>query len=127
MLNDKTIALCSGKNFAALTTLFADGTPQTQVMWIGCDDEHLLINTEIHRAKFKNVEHDPRVTVTIWDAANPYSYVEVRGRVIGTVGGPEARAHIDSLAQKYTGKDYANQVTSERVILRIAADRELIH
>lgn len=127
MLNEKTIALCSAANFATLTTLFGDGTPQTQVMWVGCDDDHVLINTEIHRAKFNNVEADPRATVTVWDVEDPYSYVEVRGRVVETVGGDEARAQIDALAQKYTGADYAREVTSERVILKIAPDREVIH
>lgn len=127
MLNEKTKALCSGANFAALTTLFGDGTPQTQVMWVGCDDDHVLINTEIHRAKFKNVEADPRATVTVWDAKDPYSYVEVRGRVVGTIRGEEARANIDGLARKYTGADYAPTVTSERVVLKIAPDREVVH
>lgn len=127
MLHERTRELCEGPNFAALTTLFADGDPQTQIMWVGCDDDHVLINTEIHRAKFKNVERDPRVVVTVWDAATPYSYVEVRGRVVETIGGEEARADIDRLARKYTGTDYANEVTSERVILRIAPDRELVH
>jgi len=41
------------------------------------------------------------------------------------VTGDEARAHIDELAQKYTGQDYANPIQSERVILRIAPDRQL--
>ena len=127
MLHERTRELCEGPNFAALTTLFADGDPQTQIMWVGCDDDHVLINTEIHRAKFKNVERDPRVVVTVWDATTPYSYVEVRGRVVETIGGEEARAAIDRLARKYTGTDYANEVTSERVILRIAPDRELVH
>ncbi|HSL58214.1 MAG TPA: PPOX class F420-dependent oxidoreductase [Acidimicrobiales bacterium] len=127
MLHDKVISLCQAKNFAALTTLFPSGQPQTQIMWVDSDGEHVLINTEVHRAKFTNVEADPRVTVTVWDVANPYSYVEVRGRVVATVRGDEARADIDRLAQKYTGKDYASEVTSERVILKIAADRQVIH
>ena len=127
MLHERTRALCEGPNFAALTTLFADGDPQTQIMWVGCDDDHVLINTEVHRAKFKNIERDPRVVVTVWDAATPYSYVEVRGRVVDTITGDAARADIDRLARKYTGADYANEVTSERVILRIAPDRELVH
>ena len=127
MLDDRTRSLCEGANYAALTTLFADGDPQTQIMWVGCDEDHVLINTEIHRAKFKNIERDPRVTVTIWESGNPYSYVEVRGRVTDIVRGDAARANIDELAQKYTQADYANEVTSERVVLRITPDRELIH
>ncbi len=127
MLDPRTRELCEGPNFAALTTLFADGDPQTQIMWVGCDEDHVLINTEVHRAKFKNIERDPRVTVTIWDNQSPYSYVEVRGRVVETVRGDAARAGIDELAQKYMGTNYTNDITSERVVLRIAPDRELVH
>jgi len=127
MLDPKTRALCQGPNFAAFTTLFADGTPQTQMMWVGSDDTHLYINTEVHRAKFRNVERDPRVTVTVLDHSDAYSYVEVRGRVVDTISGDDARNHIDELAHRYTGAAYANEVGSERVILKIAADRELVH
>ena len=127
MLHDKVRTLAEGANFAALTTVLPDGQPQTHIMWVGCDDEHLIINTEVHRRKFKNIERDPRVTVTIWDADNPYSFVEVRGRVVETVTGDEARGNIDALSQKYMGRDYASDIQSERVILRIAPDRQVIH
>ena len=122
-LDDRVKALATGRNFGALTTLFADGTPQTQVMWVDADDEHVLVNTEVHRAKYRNVQADPRVTVTIWDAENPYRYAEVRGRVTDEIGGEEARAHIDRCAQRYTGADYAPEIQSERVVLRITPDR----
>ena len=125
MLDDKIRALATdGKNFAAVTTLMPDGTPQTTPLWIDADDEHLLLNTEVHRQKFKNVSRDPRVTVAIIDAANPYSYGEVRGEVVETVTGPEARAHIDALSQKYQGTDYGNPIQSERVILKVAPRRQ---
>jgi PPOX class probable F420-dependent enzyme len=115
--------LATGANFAALTTLFEDGTPQTQVMWVDADDDHVLINTEVHRQKFANVERDPRVTVLIWDADDEYRYVEVRGRVVETVRGPQARDHIDACSRRYLGKDYPTRIRSERVILRIAPER----
>jgi PPOX class probable F420-dependent enzyme len=117
-------ALASGKNFAALTTLMADGQPQTQLMWVDADDDHLLINTEVHRQKYKNVARDPRVTVTVINGDNPYQYVEARGRVVGTVGGDVARTNIDELAAKYMGVDaYPNPIQSERVILQVAVDK----
>ena len=117
----KTMA--QAKNFAALTTLMPDGQPQTQLMWVHADDDHLIINTETGRQKFANITVDPRVTVTVFDATNPYRYVEARGRVAETVTGDEARAGIDELAQKFTGADYANPIGTERVILRIAVDK----
>ena len=127
MLHDKVCALADGPNFASFTTVMPDGQPQSHIMWVGRDGDHVVINTEVHRRKFKNIEADPRVTVTIWDAENPYSFVEVRGRVVETITGPEALASINALSQKYMGRDYANEIQSERVILRIAADREVIH
>src|SRR5690606_9486406 len=115
--------LATGKNFAALTTLMPDGQPQTQLMWVHADDEHVLINTEVGRQKFRNLERDPRVTVTVFDAANPYSYVEVRGRVAATVGGDEARRNIDELSQKYTGGPYAAPIGTVRVVEQITPEK----
>ena len=115
--------LIDDKNFGALTTLMPGGMPQTQVMWVDADDEHVLINTEVGRQKYRNVARDPRVAITVWNRDNPYQYVEVRGRVVDTVTGDEARAHIDALSRKYTGGDYANPIGTERVIVKIAPER----
>lgn len=125
MIEDGVRALAQGKNFAALTTLMPGGQPQTHVMWVHCDDEHILINTEVHRRKYKNVEADPRVTVAIWNADNPYSFAEVRGRVVETIRGDAALASINELANKYTNADYSPEIQSERVILKIAPDRQI--
>lgn len=124
MIDDTVKTLATGKNYAAFTTLLPGGQPMTHVMWVDADDEHVLINTEVHRQKYKNISQDPRVTVTILDAANPYHYAEVRGRVVGTVTGAEARSHIDELSQKYVGAPYGMPITSERVILQIRPDRQ---
>jgi PPOX class probable F420-dependent enzyme len=116
-------ALAQGANFAALTVLLRSGRAMTHVMWVDADDDHVLINTEVHRAKFQAIGREPRVTVTIIDRDDPYTYAEVRGRVVETVRGPEARAHIDRLSQKYRGKDYDDDaITSERVIVRITPE-----
>jgi PPOX class probable F420-dependent enzyme len=124
MLEERVQQLAQGKNFASVTTLLADGTPTTKPLWVDTDGEHLLLNTEVHRLGFKNMQRDARVTVAIVDHQNPYSYGEVRGRVVGTVTGPEARAHIDQLARKYTGEDYGNTIQSERVIVKVAPDHQ---
>jgi len=123
MLDATAKELAQGKNFAAITTLLPSGQPSTHVMWVDADDDHILINTETGRQKFRNVQHDPRTTVIVIDAANPYRYSEIRGRVVGTVTGAEAREHIDRLAEKYTGGPYANPIVTERVILQIEPER----
>ncbi len=122
MIDDSVQSLAQGKNFAALTTLFSDGRPQTQMMWVDAADDFVIINTEVHRAKYKNTVGDPRVTVTIIDSSNSYHNAEVRGHVVEEVRGAPALAHINALANKYTGADYGVPIKSERVILKIAAD-----
>jgi PPOX class probable F420-dependent enzyme len=126
MVDDEVKRLAQGKNFGNLTTLLPTGQPMTQVMWVDADDDYVLINTETHRQKYKNVARDPRVAVAIVDGDNPYHYAEVRGQVVGEVTGPAARAHIDQLSEKYTGGPYTNPITSERVILQIAPDRQRV-
>ncbi|MGI9605680.1 MAG: PPOX class F420-dependent oxidoreductase [Acidimicrobiales bacterium] len=124
MLDQKAVELAQGKNFGVVSTIMKSGHPQSHVMWVDSDGEHIIFNTEIHRAKFKNLERDPKVTVTVQEAGNPWSYAEIRGHVAEVVRGQEARDHIDSLAMKYLGKDeYPNPIQSERVIVKVAPDR----
>lgn len=119
-LPEDVVELAKGRNFATLTTMLPSGHPATQVMWVDCDHECVLINTEVHRQKFKNIEADPRVTVCIWEHENPYRYVEVRGEVVEIIRGARAREHIDECAQRYFGRPYdPTIIKSERVLLRI--------
>jgi PPOX class probable F420-dependent enzyme len=125
-LHPRVLELACGQIFAALTALLPSGHPQTQVMWVDANEQHLLVNTEVHRQKFRNVERDPRVTIMIWDKEDPYRFVEVRGEVVEKVKGPKARKHIDELSQKYRGRPYQTRIRSERVVLRIAPLRQVI-
>ncbi len=71
MIREEIKALVRDKNFATISTLLPSGQIQTHVVWVDCDEEHIVINTEVGLRKFKNVQADPRVTVTIWDRRNP--------------------------------------------------------
>jgi PPOX class probable F420-dependent enzyme len=124
VINEAVKALAQAPNYAMVATIMPDGLIQNQVLWVDADDEHILINTEVHRQRARNLETDNRMTVTIMEEGNWFSWAEVRGRVIDTVTGPEARAHIDKLAMKYTGAPYANPITSERVILKLTPERQ---
>jgi PPOX class probable F420-dependent enzyme len=122
-LDERVRGLAQGANFGAFTVNLPSGRAMTHVVWVDALDDELLVNTEVHRAKFRAIERDPRVTLTIWDATDPYSFAEVRGSVARTTRGPGARAHIDALSRKYRGHDYdGSGITSERVILHIAPE-----
>ena len=126
-LHPTTLELASGPHFGVITTVLPSGNLQTHYIWVGTDEERLVVNTEVHRQKFKNIERDPRVTLTIRDEQNPYRYAEVRGTVVETVGGQEARDHIDELSQKYNGEPYPPEnIKSERVMLWIVPSRQTV-
>jgi PPOX class probable F420-dependent enzyme len=126
MIEDKIRGLAQGPNFATISSILPSGRIQTHVIWVDADDEHILLNTEVHRQKYKNLEREPRATVVIWDKDNAYRFAEVRGTVVERVTGPEARAHIDKLSRKYTGRDYnESTIQTERVILKIAPERQI--
>ena len=122
-----TLELARGANFAAMSTALADGRSQTQYVWVGTDGRRLFVNTEAHRAKFRNVQRDPRVTLAIRDESDPYRFVEVRGHVVEVVRGAEAIENNHELSRKYWGRDFPNEPTSERVVLFIEADRQVVY
>jgi PPOX class probable F420-dependent enzyme len=124
-LDSDVVRLARGANLATVVTLMPDGQPQALLTWVDSDGEHVLINTEPQRQRFKNVRRDPRVTVLIHSTDDPWDWAEVRGHVVGTIDGAEARGHIDALARKYLDVDtYPNPIGSQgRVILQIAADK----
>ena len=117
--------LASGKNFAAVSTVLPSGLIQTQMIWVDVLDGQIALNTETHRVKYLDAERDSRVTVLIRDEDNPYRYAEVRGHLGETTTGDEARAHIDTVSQKYNGEDYPpDNIKSERVIILVTPERQ---
>jgi len=115
--------LAQGPNLATVVTLMPDGQPQALLTWVDTDGDHILVNTEPVRQRARNVRRDPRITVLI-HSENGYDWAEVRGRVIETIDGDKARAHIDELSRKYTGEDYGRPIGPDgRIILVIEPEK----
>jgi len=88
---------------AALSTVGADGYPQTSVVWCDFDGACLRVNTMRGFAKERNMRRDPRVTVLCFDPRQPLRYLEIRGTIVEmTENG--ARVHLDHLASAYAGR-----------------------
>ena len=123
-LDEDAVRLAQGKNLATVVTLMPDGQPQALLTWVDSDGEYVLVNTEPQRQRAKNLRRDPRITVLIHSADNPWDWAEVRGRVVETVDGADARAHIDKLSRQYVGTEYQNPIGPDgRIILKIAPDK----
>ncbi len=123
-LDADAVRLAKGANLATVVTLMPDGQPQALLTWVDTDGEHILVNTEPQRQRSRNVRRDPRVTVLIHAKDDPWDWAEVRGRVVETTSGDEARQHIDELAKKYVGTEYRNPIGPQgRIILKIAPSK----
>jgi len=111
-------------NFAYLSTLMPDGSPQVTPVWVDLEDNRILVNTAEGRIKPRNVRRDPRVAVAIDSREDPYSNAAIRGRVV-EITNDGAEEHIDKLAKKYLGMDvYPNRRPGERrVLLKIEPER----
>jgi PPOX class probable F420-dependent enzyme len=102
-LNDEIRRLLDGRHFAALATINPDGGPQTSAMWGGRNGDDVLFSTVAGRRKHRNLERDPRASVTVLDSEDPYNYVELRGRV--TIEEDIGRAFDIGLSRTYDGRD----------------------
>jgi PPOX class probable F420-dependent enzyme len=117
-LTESAVRLIDGRNYAVLATLNTDGSPQTSVMWVGRDGDDLLFSTVEGRKKHRNMERDPRVSVTVIDSADPANYVELRGVASMT---PDTGRRFDTqLSWKYDGRDPGeDRPGAVRVIVRV--------
>jgi PPOX class probable F420-dependent enzyme len=125
MLPELARELTDGNNFASVATLDPGGSPQSSIVWIRRDGDDLLFSTIKGRRKYANMLADPRVSVLVTDVANPYRYVEIRGRVAIT-DDPGAEL-IEELAVKYTGQSFGERPGEQRVIVRVMADHVVVY
>jgi len=95
--------LLENPNYAVVSTLNKDGSIHNTIVWISAEDGTVAVNSAVGRLWPTNLERDPRVTVLVFEAGNPYNFLEIRGTATGST--KDADAHIDALAKKYIGED----------------------
>lgn len=118
-LSDLAKKLIDGKNLASVATLMPDGSPQVAPVWVEREGDVVVINATTKRQRYRNLRRDSRVALCVFDNADPYSHVIVRGKAVEMtkVG---AEDHIDRLSLKYRGKKYDfHRPDQPRVIIRI--------
>jgi PPOX class probable F420-dependent enzyme len=65
---------------ASLATIDREGLPQLTEVWFLFDDGDLKLSLNDSRQKTRNLADRPQCSVMLLDLANPYRYLEVRGR-----------------------------------------------
>jgi PPOX class probable F420-dependent enzyme len=64
---------------AVLGTIGASGRPQLSAVWFLSEGDTVRVSLNTSRQKLKNLQANPAVSMLIFDPANPYRYVELRG------------------------------------------------
>ncbi len=103
VIPEQYLDLFEKQAFGNLGTLMKDGSPQVTPVWVDYDGKYVRFNSAKGRVKDNNIRRDPRVSISLQDPANPYRYLEIRGRVV-EVTESGADEHINNLSQKYLGK-----------------------
>lgn len=111
------IPLLEAPNYAFLGTIRPDDTVQVNPMWFDFDGETLRFTHSSKRAKYRNLQHNPSMSLAIINDENVLNYVEVRGKLIEVVPDPTGAYYVH-LAKRYGATDPQPPADSaDRVIL----------
>jgi PPOX class probable F420-dependent enzyme len=125
MANQELIdELLAGPYPCCLTTLRADGSPYSVVVWCGREGERFTVNAAEGRW-LDNLRRDPRLSFVVVDTDNILRHVAVDGRAV-EIEPDEGYAHVDSLSRVYMGGRYQFSTPAEVPRFRVVIEPERI-
>ncbi|MGI6879868.1 PPOX class F420-dependent oxidoreductase [Microbacterium sp. gxy059] len=109
--------------YGHLGTVRPDGTVQVNPMWYEFDGEHVRFTHTTTRQKYRNLQRNPSMSLSITDPDEPTRYLEVRGRLVDVVSDPEGDFYVH-LGERY-GKPLDGRPAdgADRVILVMSIER----
>ena len=122
-LSDDVKGLILGANFAHLSTLMPDGSPQAAPVWVDLEGDRVLVAPGEGSLKAKNTRRDGRVALSVVAYDNPYVEAQLRGRVAERWRDSDFKI-MDRISRKYTGREFPmRQNPEQRVVLVIEIER----
>jgi PPOX class probable F420-dependent enzyme len=108
--------------YGHLGTIRPDDTVQVNPMWFLFDGEHIRFTHTTTRAKYRNLQHNPSMSISLIDPANPFRYLEVRGRLVEVIPDPTGVFYV-TLGRRY-GNDAQTPPadSADRVILVMSVE-----
>ena len=130
ILNQSVRHILDGPHLSVLTTIDADGNPQTSVIFVKRDGDDILFSTIKGRRKTINMSRDPRVNLLIHGlpvdrpnyAGDGPNYATISGTAELT-DDPNGAFHQEMYAIHMGGATPPPEPGAQRVIVRIAAQR----
>jgi PPOX class probable F420-dependent enzyme len=116
--------LLKSRALAHVATTGPDGAPQVNPVWFDWEDGKVKFSQTKTRQKYRNVQRDPRIALSIVDPENPYRYIEIRGKVVGIEEDPNLD-FINKMASKYMGQEKYpwHRPGDERVVVVVEPER----
>ncbi len=87
-----------------VATIGPKGKPQSTPVWFGWDGTHVLLSMIKTAQKYRNLQRDPCIALSIVDPQNLYRYIEIRGRVV-QIKEDTDRHFVNALAKKYLNQE----------------------
>ena len=110
-----TRRLLDAPNFGHLATLMEDGSPKVEPVWVAREGDLVLITTDRHTIKGRNMERDERVALSVVSQGNPYEQALIRGRVV-EVRDDNALEYLDRISQQYIGAPFPRRKWRTRAV-----------
>jgi PPOX class probable F420-dependent enzyme len=118
--------LLDNPHTSVLTTIGADGLPQSTAVWYLVDHDGVLktsITTD--RQKYKNLARNPKATLFIADPANPYHTLEVRATI--ELSPDPDKTLLPKFAERYNTPIEMLDTPGDRVIATFTPVRVVAH
>ncbi len=113
--------LLASTALAHVATIGPRGEPQVNPVWFHWDGERIRFAMTRGAQKYRNLQREPRIALSIVDPANPGRYLELRGHA--TLASDPDAAVINLLYKKYMGIDTHPQPELDWVVVVIEPER----
>ncbi|HWT34442.1 MAG TPA: PPOX class F420-dependent oxidoreductase [Microbacterium sp.] len=109
--------------YGHLGTIRPDDTVQVTPMWYEFDGEHLRFTHTDKRQKYRNLQHNAAMALSILDPDVPFHYLEVAGRLVEVVPDPEGAFYVRLQNRYGIDGDTPPADKAHRVILVMSVER----
>ena len=94
------LPLLQDPNYGHLGTIRPDDTVQVNPMWFLFDGATVRFTHTTTRGKYRNLMHNPSMSLSVVDPVNPFRYLEVRGALVEVIPDPEGSMFV-TLGTRY--------------------------
>jgi len=99
--------ISEGTRTGKLATVNKDGSPHVVPIWFLVDGENIVFSTGLGSVKYKNMERDPRVCISVDEEKDLFSFVKIDGTATFSTDADESIKWATKIAERYMGRENA--------------------